>query len=59
MKQLGVEVLEDGNYLSKYPVTLILKTADGEVFSKEITADIKICSANHKEMMYEFYKKIS
>ena len=59
MKQLEVEVLDDGNYLSKYPVVLILKTVDGDVFSKEITVDIKICSANHKEMMYEFYKKIS
>lgn len=59
MKQLEVEVLKDGNYLSKYLVTLILKTADGEVFSKEITIDIKISGVSHKEMMYEFYKKIS
>lgn len=59
MKQLEVEVLEDGNYLSKYPVTLILKTADGEVFSKEITVDIKISIAAHKYMMFELHRKTS
>ena len=59
MKQLEVEVLEDGNYLSKYPVTLILKTADGEVFSKDITVDIKINIAAHKDIMFELHRKIS
>lgn len=59
MKQLEVEVLEDGNYLSKYPVTLILKTADGEVFSKEITVDIKISIVDHKYMMFELHRKTS
>lgn len=59
MKQLEVEVLEDGNYLSKYPVTLILKTDDGEVFSKEITVDIKISIVDHKYMMFELHRKTS
>ena len=59
MKQLDVEILEDGNYLSKYPVTLILETAEGEVFSKDITVDIKINIADHKDIMFELHRKTS
>lgn len=59
MKQLDVEILEDGNYLSKYPVTLILRTAEGEVFSKDITVDIKINIAAHKDIMFELHRKTS
>lgn len=59
MKQLDVEILEDGNYLSKYPVTLILKTGEGEVFSKDIIVDIKINIAAHKDIMYELHKERS
>lgn len=59
MKQLDVEILEDGNYLSKYPVTLILRTAEGEVFFKDIIVDIKINIADHKDIMFELHRKTS
>lgn len=59
MKQLGVDAIKEGNYLSKYPVTLILRTAEGEVFSKEITVDIKINISAHKDMMFELHRKTS
>lgn len=59
IEQLDVEIQDDGNYLSKYHVTLILRTAEGEVFSKEITVDIKISIAAHKYMMFELNRKTS